>query len=174
MESDVSESGEEETVGTDVKSAEEIKDVDRLKEAMHNVNAMSRNAGELIDEQDNLTLNALKNPGKGPDVDPEFVKTLKLLETDPKKALRALAETVTEAKGIHRNSKDGKFTSDLHAAMTSLLPKLAKEFKKLEAFVVNDCPKDQIPELATSLNKVYKEFNEAAEFANRTKKKPKK
>ena len=156
LESDVEDSEEEEVVGTELKNSEEIKDQDRLKQVQDNMNVM---CGRSSVDEDNAPLTELVKQK----VDPELEKTIKLLKTEPKKALRTLGDTITEAKKIHFETKEGRFTTELHAACTAVIPKLSREFKKLENFVING-KEDDIAAMAVGLMKVYKEFNEMNDF----------
>ena len=161
------ESGEEENVTNKWGNTEEVKDEGRLAEVVGSVNT---SCGRGLSSDDNLFLADLKEK-----VDPEIVKTTKLLQVDPKKALRSLAETITVSKQIHTDSHPdkSKISSDVHAAVKILIPKLAKTFKKLENFIIGGEQAELVDGLAIDLVNGYGEYNEISEHHEKLRPKQK-
>ena len=95
-------------------------------------------------------------------------KTVLLLQNEPKKALRSLGSVITDAKEIHKDSKDKKFSGDLHLSVHNLLPTLAREFRRVEKIALGECSDEaEIKCCAKSLDNLYEDFGEIEEISNK-------
>ena len=158
LNSDVDESENEQKDGTELLGEETITDDQRLQEVKDNVTDIGKcGAGQTLIKTETGAAKAIKD-------NEEADANVKLLESDPKRATRNLGDVVTDAKLIHQETKEGKFNTDVHMAISALLPKLAKCYRRVEGILHKKADDlTCIPETAKQLTSLYNEFNEIEE-----------
>ena len=105
--------------------------------------------------------------------DIQVMKTLTVLKSDPKKALRNLGETITSAKEIFEATQKGKCTQEVNAGLTKLIPKLSGLHKKVEHVVLQKVEDEvMLTAIATSLVEKFQEFNDVSDWCDKLMPKP--
>ena len=140
---------------------EEVKDDARVQEINNNLDLQAAIArGETIVKQEKQDASLAELEGGNS-------KTVELLMSDPKKAMQNLAKIITEAKLIHKDSKPGpgnpkaKFAGDVHTGVTSLLPRLAREYRRIEQIVLGEIDdRKDIGVSAKALDAIFEDFDE--------------
>ena len=156
--SDRESSENEERKGDKLEGEEEVKDGDRVGQIQANLTlqaAMIR-GDTVVKHEVDLSL-ATKD-----------TKTYEMLLGDPKKALKNLGGIIADTKELHADTKAAEFTGDIHQAITVLLPKLAKEFRRVENIALKTISDPvEIKKSAESLDVLYADFNKAEEAGNK-------
>ena len=97
-------------------------------------------------------------------VEEEESKVVKDLKRTPKVVLRNLAEDITNLKEMFHCTAGNKYTAELHADISKLIPKFAKHYKTVETMVLGNSQKGEIQQeeclaIGTKIDKDYEELN---------------